>query len=169
MGYHIDMNQAGTLVYHSGSQGMLGPVGPEGEPLYMAASVGATGIQPEPVGDLAATAVALARTRSFREIWGLVTVDGVPAPAGTVVKALSPRGEVVGSFTVRQPGYYGYMRVYGEDDRATSRIPGMKVAEPLAFAIDGYDAPVVVTNVGWANNHIPGRLDLALQTAGGPR
>jgi hypothetical protein len=69
--------------------------------------------------------------------YGGVTIGGQPAPAGTVVQALNPRGDLVGCFELGQAGDYGFMQIYGED----AQIPGMRVGEMVEFRVNG--SPVV--------------------------
>jgi hypothetical protein len=69
-----------------------------------------------------------------------VTIAGNPAPTGTLIEALNPRGQVVGCFVVQAAGYYGFMPVYGEDTTATPPIPGMRDGETVRFRVGGQEA-----------------------------
>jgi hypothetical protein len=84
-----------------------------------------------------------AATPYFSESYGQVTVNDSPAPPGTVIQAVSYRGDTVGCFIVRSEGAYGLMRIYGEDATASPPIPGMKDGEMVEFRVNG--APAVAT------------------------
>ncbi len=71
------------------------------------------------------------------DVYGSVTIDGQPAPVGTVVQAINPRGDTVGCFTVTQAGQYGFMPIYGEDASQTPAIPGMRDGEMVLFKVNG--------------------------------
>jgi hypothetical protein len=84
---------------------------------------------------------------------GAVQLDGVEAAVGTIVSALSPRGEVVGCYEVSDAGHYGAMYVYGEDASASPPIPGMKDGEPVSFRVNGLAAtasPPLAWHNDWA-------------------
>ncbi len=76
-------------------------------------------------------------TPSGMNVYGNVTITGIPAPVGTVVEAVSPLGDIVGCFVVTTAGIFGAMRIYGEDDTATPIIPGMRTGELVAFRVAG--------------------------------
>ncbi len=80
---------------------------------------------------------AVQNTPKITYAYGDVTVNGMPAPIGTVVEARSPRDDVVGCFVVTEVGVYGAMPIYGEDTSITPPIPGMRTGEPVTFHIDG--------------------------------
>jgi len=99
-------------------------------------------------------------TPSFTEAYGSVTISGQQAPIGSVVQAVSPRGDTVGCFTVIAAGLYGYMRIYGEDPTADPPIPGMRAGEPVVFRVNG--APAVTTPLlYWQNDWAAHQVDLA--------
>jgi hypothetical protein len=98
-------------------------------------------------------------TPYFSEVYGDVTINGDPAPAGTAIQALNPRGETVGCYAVDSGGQYGFMRIYGEDGSATPPIPGMRDGEVVAFRVNG--APAVATPLFyWHDDHSTHRVDL---------
>ncbi|MCX7854098.1 MAG: hypothetical protein N2383_15125, partial [Caldilineales bacterium] len=73
-------------------------------------------------------------------VYGTAVIAGSPAPTGTLIQALNPRGDVVGCFVVQAAGYYGFMPIYGEDATATPPIPGMRNGEMVRFRIGGQEA-----------------------------
>ncbi len=91
-------------------------------------------------------------TPYFTEYYGTVTLDGEPAPAGTIVEAYSPRGGLAGCEEVITPGYYTYMRVYREDLDANPPIPGMRPDEEVTFKVDGDVAQSDPSPVVWSDD-----------------
>jgi hypothetical protein len=80
-------------------------------------------------GNIQDTCPDVPRTPRVTIAYGTVQLDGSGAPAGTVVTAESPRGDLVGCFRVVTSGHYGSMYVYGEDLSAVPPIPGMRDGE----------------------------------------
>ena len=128
-GYLIRMTQAATLVY----------------PATAAAGQVAPAMQPAQICDVSITPY-------FTHYYDDITIGGLSAPAGAVVEALSPRGDVVGCFEVTTPGLYGYMRVYGEDAAASPPIPGMRVGEEVTFRVNGMPAVPAPSPVIWQDD-----------------
>lgn len=91
-------------------------------------------------------------TPYFTEYYGTVTLDGEPAPAGTIVEAYSPRGDLAGCEEVLTPGFYTYMRVYREDLDADPSIPGMRPDEEVTFKVDGNVAQSDPSPVVWSDD-----------------
>ena len=90
-------------------------------------------------------------TPFFTIVYGSVTLNGSQAPIGTLVKAYSPRNDLVGCFAVTTAGSYGTMYVYGEDTSVVPSIPGMRINEPVSFTINELPAaptPVLL----WTND-----------------
>jgi len=102
-------------------------------------------------------------TPYFSEAYGSLTLNDQPAPVGTLVEALNPRGDVVGCFVVNSPGQYGLMRIYGEDTTASPPIPGMRDAEVVAFRVNGALA-VATPLFYWQDDKSSHRVDLAAAT-----
>jgi hypothetical protein len=78
-----------------------------------------------------------APTPYFSYAYGPVTMNGQPAPVGTIVTAENPRGQVVGCYTVERSGEYGFLAIYGEDATSAPPIPGMREGEPVIFRVNG--------------------------------
>ena len=135
-GYLIYANEPVTLTYPAGS--------------------GASGIQPSAAGTACAD---VAPTPYLTLVYGYVTVNGQPAPVGTQVEVLTPRGEVAGCFVVERAGQYGLMHVYGADDSAEPPIPGFREGELLDFRVNGTPANASVA-LAWQDDKAPHRVDL---------
>lgn len=105
-------------------------------------------------------------TPSFSQVYGNVVLAGTTAPPGTVVQAISPRGDTVGCFTVTNNGLYGFMRIYGEDSSANPPIPGMRAGELVSFKVSG--SPAVATPLFyWQNDKASHPVDLNAATMDG--
>ena len=100
-------------------------------------------------------------TPNFSEYYGSVSLDGGAAPVGTLVAAYSPRGDKVGCEVVSVPGYYPYMRVYGEE----GTTPGMSNNEEVTFKVGGYLATTDPSPVIWFNDWDQHEVDLSATSA----
>jgi hypothetical protein len=98
-------------------------------------------------------------TLNFTDAYGTVQINDVNAPIGASVEAVSPRGDVVGCFTVNSSGQYGAMRIYGEDSSVSPAIPGMRAGETVTFKINGQSATSNPTLV-WQNDKSTHKVDL---------
>jgi len=98
-------------------------------------------------------------TPYFTEAYGAVLIQDAAAPVGSVVQAVSPRGDTVGCFTVNSAGDYGFMRIYGEDSSASPIIPGMRAGEIVSFRVNG--APAIASpTLYWGDDHASHNIDL---------
>ncbi|MCX7689068.1 MAG: PKD domain-containing protein, partial [Fimbriimonadales bacterium] len=100
---------------------------------------------------------AVPNTPHFTIAYGTVQLDGAAAPVGAIVKAKSPRGDLVGCFEVNMAGNYGAMYVYGEDTTAIPPIPGMRDGETVQFFVNDAVAlasPVLVWHNDWASHAV---------------
>ena len=130
-GYLIYANQAVTLTYPTGS-GLLN-VTPE-----RVATSGCGNLNPTP---------------QFTLLYGDLLLGDRPAPAGSRVEVLTPRGEVAGCFVLQKPGIIGFMQVYGEDAALPPTIAGFRAGEPLAFRVNGI--PVEIEAQVWQDDWTP--------------
>ena len=78
-------------------------------------------------------------TRQFMFVWGSITINGVPAPAGTIISAVDRVGNMAGQFTVWYSGYYGAMAVY-LDDPETSLDEGAVLGEWLYIRVNSHSS-----------------------------
>jgi hypothetical protein len=103
----------------------------------------------------------LSNTPYLSIVYGWLTVGGQPASPGTVVEAITPRGDVAGRFVMHAPGLFGFMHIYGEDDMAVPIINGFRNGETITFRVNGRPA-VSAGEVAWHNDWTahPVHLDL---------
>jgi hypothetical protein len=97
-------------------------------------------------------------------VYGSVVVDGLPASAGAVVEARSPRGDMVGCMVLANAGILPLMQIYGEDATANPPIPGMRDGELVTFYVDGFLAHASPPLV-WRDDKDYHRVDLSVTTA----
>jgi hypothetical protein len=95
---------------------------------------------------------------AYGEVW----LDGRPAPAGTRVEAVTPRGEVAGCFAVQAAGYLGVMPVYGADE--DGRTPGFRQNEAIAWRVNGQ--PAAGPELTWADEREAHQVRLEVSRAG---
>lgn len=108
---------------------------------------------------------AVPTTPYFTIAYGTVQLGGAPAPAGTIVQAVSPRDEVVGCFEVSDTGYYGAVYIYGEDTSASPPIPGLRDGETVTFFVGSAQASASPTLV-WHNDRTSHQADLSVSSPG---
>lgn len=113
------------------------------------------------VGDNA-TCPPVQNTPNFSLAYGEVTMEGDPAPVGTVVTALSPRGEVIGCVVVTTEGHYGTMYIYGEDATVEPPIPGMRAGEEVTFQVEGCSAQATLVLI-WENDRAFHKVNLSAE------
>lgn len=109
---------------------------------------------------------SILNTPNFVEVYGYVTIDGVPAPIGTVIEGGAWRsGGFIsyGCFTVHTPGYYGYMRVYGED--IDTFTPGMWPSEYVTVRVNGDKLAYYTSPILFQGNYGMYQRDLQVSTA----
>jgi len=100
-------------------------------------------------------------TPSLILLFGSLIIKGQPAPVGTRVEALTPRGEIAGCHVVDTAGQYGFMFLYGEDASADPVIPGFRPDEPVRLRVNGMEARPA-QDLLWQDDLTPHRADLIL-------
>ena len=70
---------------------------------------------------------------------------------GATVRAINPRGDTAGCFTVDTAGSYGLMHIYGEDNTAQPPLPGMRPGEVPRFEVNGLPA-IMTPEESWQRN-----------------
>jgi hypothetical protein len=100
-------------------------------------------------------------TPYFTIVYGEIQVNGRPAPPGTIVAAMTPRGDVAGRFTIQQPGVLGMFSLYGEDETAVPAIPGFRAGEEIVWLINGRTVEPAFS-LRWQNDWEPHAVTLDL-------
>ncbi|MBN1873870.1 MAG: hypothetical protein JXA33_06540 [Anaerolineae bacterium] len=90
-------------------------------------------------------------TDEWADFWGTLTIDGTPAPAGTILAAYDPDGVYIGDYIVQEPGQYGFLHAYG-DDTTTADDEGAESGDAITFKVflPLRTSPFVVTPSGSA-------------------
>jgi len=135
-GYLIYANQAITLVYPTESV-MLN-------------------VETQSKSDMAC--VGVSPTPQFTLVYGELLINEKPAPVGSRVEVLTPRGDIAGCFVLESPGGVGLMHVYGADDTASPPINGFREGETLVFRVNGI--PVVTAPLMWRDDWSPHPVSL---------
>jgi len=135
-GYLIYANQAITLVYPTESA-MLNI---------------------EAQSEIDMTCVGVSPTPQFTLVYGELLINEKPAPVGSRVEVLTPRGDIAGCFVLESPGGIGLMHVYGEDDTASPPISGFREGEALMFRVNGI--PVETAQLMWRDDWSPHPVSL---------
>ncbi|RME58771.1 MAG: hypothetical protein D6790_11485 [Caldilineae bacterium] len=97
-------------------------------------------------------------TPLFTWLYGDFQLNGQPAPEGTRVDVLTPRGELAGCFLVDTPGQYGFLPVYGADAGAPP-LPGFTDGEPMRLRVNGREIEQADA-LRWRNDKESHRVDL---------
>lgn len=104
----------------------------------------------------------------FVDFHGDITVNGNPAPIGTVVEAFDPDGVMCGSFVVGaivdSTGIYGVLHVSNDYIETLSVDEGCIPGDSIRFEINGISANATVVSGGltWTSNGTQNTVDLAI-------
>jgi PKD repeat protein len=101
--------------------------------------------------DIKSSCPTVQNTPFFTIVYGSVLLNGGSAPVGSLVKAYSPRNDLVGCYAVTSTGNYGTMYIYGEDLSVDPPIPGMRSNEEVTFTIEEIQA-TAIPPLSWAND-----------------
>ena len=95
---------------------------------------------------------------------GSITVNGNPAPVGTVVEAIDPDGIVCGQYTVSTEGLYGFLHTYRDDITTAGVDEGADPGDSIIFHVNGILATPTVNSGGltWTSNGDQNSVDLAI-------
>jgi len=74
-------------------------------------------------------------TNSWMDVFGNITIAGIPANVGSEVAAYDPQGVLCGRFVVNQQGNYGFMHVYADDPTTAGIDEGATLGDRLSFRI----------------------------------
>ena len=73
-------------------------------------------------------------TTEWADFYGSLTVQGQPAPVGTLLAVYDSDGVYIGDFRVTKAGQYGFLHAYG-DDPTTTVDEGATSGDSLAFRL----------------------------------
>ena len=106
----------------------------------------------------------------FVLFFGDVTINGNPAPIGTVINAFDPDNVNCGTFTVGDnstvAGEYGFLYARNDDNTTPSIDEGAMPGDSIFFQINGIDATVLADSgdVIWSSNGTVNRIILSTST-----
>ncbi len=72
-------------------------------------------------------------TDEWADFWGTLTLDGAPAPVGTIVAAYDADGVYCGDFIIAEAGQYGFLHAYGDDSTTTTTDEGAVSGDSISF------------------------------------
>ncbi len=78
------------------------------------------------------------------------TINGLPTPVGSKIRAFDPQGVFCGEWTVNVAGNYGFMPVYGDDNNTVGLDEGATEADAILFKVNGITA-TTTGNTSWSN------------------
>jgi hypothetical protein len=135
-GYLIHMDSATTLTY---------PAPVDGQTLL------------EPTGMKTACDHVMP-TPHISLLYGSLILNDQPAPVGTRIEVVTPRGNVAGCYVVESPGRIAFTHLYGEDATANPPIPGFREGEPVSIQINGI--PIETETLTWQADRAPHAVEL---------
>ncbi len=89
-------------------------------------------------------------------LYGRAYLDGTPAPIGTVIELITPRGERAGCAAVGSGGVFGLSLAFGTD--LARNIPGFQDGETITLRMAGCDA----LSVDWSADYQPSQVTLTV-------
>ncbi len=110
-------------------------------------------------------------SNSWMDLYGSVTIDGLPAQAGDEVAVYDADGTLCGHYVVQASGSYGFVHVYA-DDPATSADEGAELGDTLSFRLWDVSAQVEISAapssvVSWSGDQQRVSVNLAGASAYG--
>lgn len=105
-------------------------------------------------------------TDEWADFWGTLTIDGTPAPAGTILAAYDADGIYIGDVILDEAGQFGFLHAYG-DDATTAGDEGAELGDAVTFKaiLPLGVTPFVVTPSGgtptWQGRGVRTELDLS--------
>lgn len=96
----------------------------------------------------------------------LTTYNGALVPVGSIIKAYDPNDVLVGLDTAglgpsADPGYWGFMPVYGDDPTTAGVDEGAEFGDSIHFTINDRPATIVEGDPTWADDQTPHRVQLS--------
>lgn len=116
------------------------------------------------VAILTGSAFANPQAPEWVNFFGDITINGNPAPIGTIVEAYDPDGIKCGSDTVTTIGIYGFLAVYRDDITTTGVDEGAVPGDTITLKINGIIATPTIISGGltWTSNGTQNNVDLAI-------
>ncbi len=93
---------------------------------------------------------------------GTVSINGKPAPVGTIINAYDPQGVNNGRDTVAYEGIFGFMSVYGDDPNSPSIDEGAHINDLINFRILGLPATVDSGTSVWSGPNVIDTVHLSV-------
>lgn len=72
-------------------------------------------------------------TPEWADFWGTLTIDGAPAPVGTILAAYDADGVYIGDTILTTAGQYGFLHAYGDDGTTTGDDEGAEMGDAITF------------------------------------
>ncbi|HNT74577.1 MAG TPA: hypothetical protein PKH77_06125 [Anaerolineae bacterium] len=90
-------------------------------------------------------------TDEWADFWGTLTIDGAPAPIGTILAAYDADDVYIGDVILDEAGQFGFLHAYG-DDATTAGDEGAEIGDAVTFKafLPLRTTPSVVTPSGGA-------------------
>ena len=113
---------------------------------------------------LTASAFANPQAPEWVDFYGNITLNGSPAPVGTIVEAYDPDGIMCGSYTVDTTGLYGFLHANRDDITTTGVDEGAVPGDSITLKVNGIIAVPTVISGGltWTSNGAQNNVDLAI-------
>lgn len=128
-GYWIKTSAAATLIYAD-------------EKLFASAP-------PDATRNRASVVPRVSVSNTWMNLYGSnVKLDGRPLPAGSTIEAYDDAGVLIGEFTTRKDGQYGFMPIYGPDHYSAD-MSKVSFSGRISFRING---EAVEQTIDWAGN-----------------
>ena len=115
---------------------------------------------------IAGSAAADPNAPEWVDFFGNVTINGNPAPVGTVVEVYDPDNVMCGSYIVGAVGLYGFLHVSNDYPETPSIDEGCIPGDSVRLTVNGIDAATTVVSGGltWTANGAQNEVDLAITT-----
>ena len=90
--------------------------------------------EPEPPGEMHFS-LSENPTDEWTDAYGSLAIGGKPAQVGDEVAAFDPDGVLCGVFRVSSEGIYGFLHIYGDDDKSAATDEGAEKGNAITFRV----------------------------------